>query len=126
MQAIRCGPIGLSIQACSISCKCHSYCGVVRRSDFAAEYGGGPLHVDVGAIRSRVEEFDAIQPLQGQASIFQLSVRKSRAETHAGDEEVMIPSQIGGLLDARDALVRACLHNSLGFGEFLRNVVDVE
>ena len=87
---------------------------MVRRSDFAAEYGGGPLHVDVGAIRSRVEEFDAIQPLQGQASIFQLSVRKSRAETHAGDEEVMIP--IGALLDARDALVRACLHNSLGFG----------
>lgn len=88
--------------------------------DFAAQYGGGPLHVDVGAIRSRVEEFDAIQSLQGQASIFQLSVRKSHAETYAREvKEVMIPSQISALLDARDALVRACLNNSLGFGEFL-------
>ena len=93
---------------------------------FRSRIWGRTIACRRGAIRSRVEEFDAIQPLQGQASIFQLSVRKSRAETHAGDEEVMIPSQIGGLLDARDALVRACLHNSLGFGEFLRNVVDVE
>jgi hypothetical protein len=93
---------------------------VVHFSDFAAQYGGGLLHVDVGAIRRRVEEFDAIQSLPGQVSIFQPSVRRSPAGTHAREvKEVMIPSPIGALLDARDALVRACLNNRLGFGEFL-------
>jgi len=70
-------------------------------------YGGSSLDFDLGADRSVFGELDEIQSVQCQVSIFQLSMRRCRAEAKSEGEvrAAMTESEISVLLDGHDAVL---------------------
>jgi hypothetical protein len=81
---------------------------------------GRRLHVDIDAIRRRVGEFDEMSVASGPSEYLSIAGEKISYRSGAGEVSAMISElEVGALLDTHDALVRECLDDRLGFGEFL-------